>query len=108
MGTFSESRSRRRLASEVRRHANTEADLLRRAGVVDFREISRRAALYELIALRLEAVDLPVEPRGTERVRRLLEQGPRERARGAADVWAPALLDLDPELTQSTRLLRAS
>jgi hypothetical protein len=97
MVTFSESRSRRRLASEVRRHAGSEADLLRRSGVVDFREISRRAALYELIALRLEAVDVPVEPRGVERVCRLLEQGPRrERARGAADVWAPALLDLGP------------
>jgi hypothetical protein len=97
MVTFSESRSRRRLASEVRRHADGEADLLRRSGVVDFREISRRAALYELIALRLEAVDVPVEPRGVERVRRLLEQGPRRAPdRGAVDVWAPALLDLGP------------
>jgi hypothetical protein len=95
MATFSESRSRRRLASEVRRHAGSEADLLRRSGVVDFREIARRAALYELIALRLEAVDLPVEPRGVDSVRRLLEEGPRrERARGAAEAWAPALLAL--------------
>jgi hypothetical protein len=109
MAPFIESRARRRLAAEVRAHAGTEAELLRRAGVVDFREISRRAALYELIALRLEAVDLPVESPGVERVRRLLEQGPRrERARGAADVWAPALLALDPELSQARGLLRAS
>jgi hypothetical protein len=108
MATFSESRSRRRLASEVRRHAGSEADLLRRSGVVDFREISRRAALYELIALRLEAVDVPVEPRGVARVRRLLDEAPRDGAGRIVDIWAQALLALDSQLSQPTRLLRES
>jgi hypothetical protein len=94
MAPFIESRARRRLAAEVRRHAGTEAARLRRRGIVDFREISRRAALYELIAVRLEAVDLPVEPRGVERVRCLLDEAPRAGVGGNADVWAPALLAL--------------
>lgn len=103
-----ETRARRRLAADVRRHAGTEAARLKRRGVVDFREISRRAALYELIAVRLEAVDVPVEPRGVERVRRLLDEAPRDGAARSADVWAPAFLALDSEPSQPTRLLRAS
>jgi hypothetical protein len=94
MATFIQSRARRRLAADVRAHAGTEAARLRQRGVVDFREISRRAALYELIAVRLEAVDLPVEPRGVERVRCLLDEALPDGAGRNADVWAPALLAL--------------
>jgi hypothetical protein len=105
----SETRARRRLAADVRRHAGTEAARLKRRGVVDFREISRRAALCELIAVRLEAADVPVEPRGVERIQRLLDEAPRDGAGRDVDVWAPALLALDSELSQQpTRLLRAS
>lgn len=90
-------RARRRLASAVRRHAGEEAALLRRRGVVDFRELSRRMALYELIALRLEAGELPIEPQGLERVSHLLDEASgRDPARRTTEVWAPALIALDP------------
>lgn len=90
-------RARRRLASAVRRHAGEEAALLRRRGVVDFRELSRRMALYELIALRLEADELPIEPQGLERVSHLLDEASgREPATRTTEVWAPALIALDP------------
>jgi hypothetical protein len=108
MATFFESRARRRLAAEVRRHAGREADSLRQGGAVDFREIARRSALSELIACRLEAVDVPVEPRGVARVRRLLDEAPRDGAGRIVDIWAQALLALDSQLSQPTRLLRES
>lgn len=41
-------------ALRVRAHARLEAARRRRGGVVDFRSISRRTALYELIARQLE------------------------------------------------------
>jgi hypothetical protein len=108
MATFFESRARRRLAAEVRRHAGREADSLRQGGVVDFREIARRSALSELIACRLEAVDVPVEPLGVESVRRLLDDPPRAGADRIVDIWAQALLALDLQRSQPTRLLRES
>jgi hypothetical protein len=108
MAARSEIRLRRRLAADVRRHAGAEAAHLKRRGVVDFREIARRTALYELIALRLEEVVVPVEPRGMERIQGLLDDPSRDTAARTSEVWATALLALDPELARPARLLRAS
>jgi hypothetical protein len=42
------------------------------------------------------------------RVRRLLDEAPRDGAGRIVDIWAQALLALDSQLSQPTRLLRES
>jgi hypothetical protein len=54
-----------RLARLVRLHARREAARRRGGGVVDFRSIARRGALYELIARRLEKPLGPAPTRET-------------------------------------------
>jgi hypothetical protein len=98
--------SRRRLARAVRRHARNEREHLHRGGVIEFRSIAARTALYEGIAARLEDLDLPVAVRGIESIERLLAEpapfrdyGPRAWARNAR--IGSVLADLEVEQTDT-------
>src|SRR5262245_3216826 len=78
----SEGRRRRRLAAAVRRRSREEHEQLHHGGVVELDSVRIRAALYVVIAERLEDLAQPAAPGALVEVEGLLAEPPPVRDYG--------------------------